>query len=155
MGLQRQKKLGLFWYMTQRKNKLATRLTELSRELAQIAAEISAETPVAEATFPEKAAKKMQTHCLDCSRPITECGRLKRGLCTACYQRMLRRLERKEVTEAELISRGLLANPSQSGRRTTLTRLSDLATKRAARELPLILNEAIEQTRKRRKREAE
>lgn len=56
--------------------------------------------------------------CLGCEEVPSETGTVRCGQCDRCYNRSLRRIERKEVSRTELIRRGMMLPPGKPGPKT-------------------------------------
>ncbi len=84
---------------------LKKRLRELAKELATIAEQLGEEND-----FPQAAVERMREgKCLNCDRTPEEISVVRRGLCAACYQKVIRGLKFAPSREAELIAKGVLA----------------------------------------------
>lgn len=56
-----------------------------------------------------------QGKCLGCEEVPSETGTVRCGQCDRCYNRSLRRIERREVTRTELIRKGMMLPPGKPG----------------------------------------
>lgn len=60
---------------------------------------------------------KADGKCLGCEAEIQPGAKVRRGLCNTCYSAAYNAMQRKRVTEKQLMERGNLLPPSPGGRK--------------------------------------
>ena len=90
------------------------RIDSIIQELTQLRSMVTEGTGV----FPDWAKLKMQKRiCLNCGKPISKNQRVIRGCHDSCQKQIKRSIERGELTDAQAVSRGMLAPPQSGGRK--------------------------------------
>lgn len=104
--------------MTQTRNELVNRLSDLAREMQEICESLA--VPVAAVsrvnTPKEVAALIAAGKCLNCREP-RPAGENRRGCDDACYSMLNGRKNRKEFTDADLVRAGLFLPAQKGGRK--------------------------------------
>lgn len=101
--------------MEQTSNKLVEELATLAKRMLEIVAAIGGETiePVYPAAIFELIDKAI---CLNCKAQQQPGARIRRGLCTKCYQRLNNGMRTGKMSEADLIAGGVLGPKTEGGR---------------------------------------
>lgn len=96
---------------------LVSRLTEMSRQLAEMAKEVAGTS--ADASPPDVAAKMSRNECLYCGKIVDESvEQYRRGLCQAHYQKIHGAIKSRKLSEREAIQLGWWGPASAPGRKS-------------------------------------
>lgn len=101
--------------MEQTSNKLVEELATLAKRILEIVAAIGGETaePVYPAAIFELIEKAV---CLNCKAQQPPGSRIRRGLCTKCYQKLNNGMRTGKMSEDDLIAGGVLGPKTKGGR---------------------------------------
>jgi len=108
--------------MTNEGHKLATQLAKLASELKKIADELLAQPATQRPAVSLQRERDYQ--CLQCGKDLHKETRVRRGVCSACYQKSLRRVG--EAGFDWLVQNGAMLPPGPTGRPSKETFLDQL-----------------------------
>ena len=97
--------------------KLLNELDAIAAKVAKLRAEVVATAPVENAQAQLRVAANLCTYC---GEPLKK-EKPNRGAHSACYRKAMRRVETDMITDAQLVTDGLLLPQKRQGRKVALT----------------------------------
>lgn len=123
-GLAERKNFARIAEMDKTRNRLISSLQRIGVEIAHLIDEIRGDELAP--TPPEAIELSKKRICLNCKQQFGSDEQMRRGQCNACYQLTRIRIRSRDVTERQLIERGLLLPAQAGGRPRRRTELDSL-----------------------------